>query len=83
MVTVYVLAGDSGTRYVGITNNLERRLAEHRAHHSHSSHRLGQFILLLSEEFPDYPSARKREVFLKSGKGRMWLNERLAGPEPA
>jgi putative endonuclease len=28
---VYILAGESRELYVGVTNNLERRLAEHRA----------------------------------------------------
>lgn len=33
------------------------------------------FFLLLTEEFPDYKAARIREKFLKSGRGRKWLNE--------
>jgi hypothetical protein len=34
MVILYVLQGDNGKRYVGITNDLPRRLAEHRSGHS-------------------------------------------------
>jgi predicted GIY-YIG superfamily endonuclease len=30
MVTLYVLEGEKGKRYVGITNDLQRRLSEHR-----------------------------------------------------
>jgi putative endonuclease len=72
-VTVYVLQGKE-KRYVGITNNLTRRLAEHRAGHTKSAQIIGQFKLLHTEEFPDYNSARKREKFLKSGQGREFLN---------
>jgi putative endonuclease len=73
MVTVYVLQGKD-KRYVGITNNLARRLAEHRSGHTKSAQVIGPFKLLHTEEFPDHISARKREKFLKSGQGREFLN---------
>jgi putative endonuclease len=73
MVTVYVLQGKK-KRYVGITNNLARRLAEHRSGHTKSAQVIGQFELLHTEEFPDHITARKREKFLKSGQGREFLN---------
>jgi putative endonuclease len=69
MVIVYVLQGET-KRYVGITNNLDRRLAEHISGHTKSAQVIGQFKLLHTEEFPDHASARKREKFLKSGQGR-------------
>ena len=74
MITVYVLQGKI-KRYIGITNNLKRRLAEHRTEKSTVSMILGDFSLLYTESFPDYSSARKREKFLKSGKGRDFLNK--------
>ncbi len=83
MVKVYVLKGSNGKRYVGITNDIERRLAEHRLHRSKGSQILGDFELLLVEEYEDHASARKREVFLKSGQGRKWLNNTFGGSEPA
>jgi putative endonuclease len=72
-IVVYVLQGKS-KRYVGITNNLSRRLAEHKSGHTKSAQVIGQFKLLHTEEFPDYKSARKREKYLKSGQGREYLN---------
>ena len=72
-VTVYVLQGKE-KRYVGITNNLTRRLAEYRAGHTKGAQIVGQFRLLQKEKYPDYKSARKREKFLKSGQGREFLN---------
>ncbi|MCF7853554.1 MAG: GIY-YIG nuclease family protein [Candidatus Pacebacteria bacterium] len=39
MITVYVLQDtDTGERYVGITNNLPRRLREHRRKQSTRTH---------------------------------------------
>ena len=83
MVFLYVLQGVNGKRYVGITNNLQRRLSEHRTHHSKGGQLLGEFALVLTEEYADYSSARSREVFLKSGQGRQWLDSILKRPEPA
>src|SRR5207249_4732763 len=76
MITVYVLEGSStGKRYVGITNSLQRRLAEHRTYSTKGSQIIGAFTLLHTEIFPDHAAARAREKFLKSGQGRAWLRE--------
>ena len=67
MITVYVLQStENGKRYVGITNNLERRLTEHRCKKSKAGQLLKEFELLHSEEAMDYPTARSREKFLKA-----------------
>ena len=67
MITLYVLKGKNGKRYVGITNDLTRRLAEHRSNTSKSIQIIGEFVVLHTEKYPDHKSARKREKFLKSG----------------
>ena len=36
------------------------------------------FVLVYHEVFEDTQSARKRELFLKSGTGRRWLDETIA-----
>jgi putative endonuclease len=78
-----VLKGKNGKRYVGITNDLARRLREHRAKRSKGSQILGDFYVLLTEEYPNHKLARVREKFLKSGQGRKWLNEFESKSEPA
>ena len=83
MITVYVLKGETGKRYVGITKDLKRRLKEHKAKNSKGSQIIGDFILLHAEQFSDYKAARKREKFLKSGQGRKWLNELESNSESA
>jgi putative endonuclease len=73
MITVYVLKGSK--RYVGITNDLERRLCEHKRKTSKVSHMIGEFRVIYTREYPDYKSARTQEKFLKSGAGRNWLDK--------
>jgi len=83
MVTLYVLKGETGRRYVGITNNLSRRLQEHRARSSKGGQTLGKFFILHTEYFPNHKSARKQEKFLKSGQGRKWLDDLEKSVRPA
>jgi len=82
MVNVYVLQGKN-KRYVGITNDLARRLAEHRSGGTKGGQIIGRFRLLHTEEFPDYASARRREKFLKSGQGREFLSNLYPATRPA
>jgi putative endonuclease len=70
-----VLKGDTGKRYVGITNDLSRRLNEHRSGHSKAGQIIGTFTVIHTESFTDHKSARIKEKFLKSGQGRKWLDK--------
>ena len=82
-VTIYILRSkSSGKRYIGITNDLPRRLREHRSRSTKAGQLLGDFALLHEETYANYSSARERERFLKSGQGRKWLDERY-GTGPA
>ena len=75
-VTLYVIKGrKSARRYLGITNDLQRGLREHSSRTTKAAQLLGDFILIHTEELPDYRSARIREKFLKSGQGRRWLDK--------
>ena len=78
-IVLYVIRGRfSLKRYVGITNDLSRRLAEHRANKDKSSQLIGEFDLIHRESFASYAEARVREKYLKSGKGRQWMDQNLA-----
>ncbi|MDO8566495.1 MAG: GIY-YIG nuclease family protein [Candidatus Moranbacteria bacterium] len=71
MIIVYVIESQIRKyRYIGITNNLERRLEEH----SKTKKSYTPFEVLLTEIFQDYQTARIREKFLKSGRGRKYLD---------
>jgi putative endonuclease len=64
---VYILSSDSYHLYIGITNNLERRLWEHRngTDPNSYSHRHNINRLVYFEETTDARSAIQREKILK------------------
>jgi putative endonuclease len=78
MYWIYVLVNkDFSRRYVGMTNNLERRLNEHNSGHSKST-RNNTWTILYKEQVDDRLGARKREKYLKSAAGRRYLQTVLA-----
>jgi putative endonuclease len=63
---VYIVASISGTLYIGVTNNIERRAFEHREGLINGfSKRYGCKRLVYFEEFSDIRSAIDREKRLK------------------
>ena len=59
--------------YVGLTNNLRRRLREHQQGKEKTTRAYRPFALVHFEEFPSRQEARGREKYLKSGIGKEWL----------
>ena len=77
MFTVYVLKDDSDKLYKGLTNNLERRLKEHKSGHTVTTSRMVNLKVIYTESFKDFETARKRELYLKSAAGRRFLKKVL------
>jgi putative endonuclease len=76
MFYTYVLRSLKNNRkYIGSTNNLERRLQEHNNGQSKYTSLTRPFELIHSENFYTRKEAIKRELYLKSGQGRTWLKE--------
>lgn len=73
----YVYAIKSTIRnyiYVGITNNLERRLDEHNRGLSRTTKPYRPFVLILcTETVAGRIEAREREIYLKSGVEKEFL----------
>jgi putative endonuclease len=69
-------------RYTGITNNLERRLKEHNSGKTKSTKGYRPWILVYAEEFETEEAAHKRELYLKSGIGREFLDAQLKIKNP-
>ena len=72
----YVYAIKSVNRnyiYVGLSNNIERRLEEHNKGENRSTKAYAPFILIYKEEHLTRIEARKREKYLKSGIGKEFL----------
>ena len=59
--------------YVGISNSIGRRLAEHNSGRNITTKPYMPFVLLHSEELPDRISARTREKWFKSGEGKEFI----------
>lgn len=67
---LYILKSEKDNkRYVGSTNNLKRRLAEHNSGKVHSTKYRKPLILIYREEFMAEAEARNRELYFKTHKG--------------
>jgi len=57
--------------YVGMTNNITRRIQQHQKGESKSTAPYRPFCLLFTEKYPDSVSARNREKYLKAASGNI------------
>ena len=72
----YVYALKSISRnyiYVGMTNDLDRRIMEHNNGYGKSTKPYRPFRLIYHEEVTNRIQARKREKYLKGGSGKIFL----------
>lgn len=75
MFTVYILLSEKDNkRYVGFTDNIERRLLEHNSGRVISTMNRRPFILIYSEEYENKSDAMKREKYFKTHSGRNFLD---------
>lgn len=77
---VYILKSlkDEGL-YIGITNDINRRLYEHNLGYKGSTKSRTPFKFIYSEEYSNRVEARKREKYLKSGSGREFIKLHIQG----
>ena len=74
MYYVYVLKSQKDNkRYIGFTDNLERRFIEHNTRLVKSTKNREPLELIYHEEYADKVDAMNREKFFKSGHGRAFL----------
>ncbi len=72
---IYVLeSGKTQRRYVGSTEDVERRVREHNAGKSKSTRAGVPWQLLYSEAFGTRSDAVRREMYFKTGRGREELD---------
>jgi len=74
MYYVYILQSQSNPNhyYVGLTENIERRLKQHNAGNSTHTNKYLPWILTTAISFSDKTKAEAFEVYLKSGSGRLF-----------
>ncbi|KKS89141.1 MAG: Excinuclease ABC subunit C [Parcubacteria group bacterium GW2011_GWF2_43_11] len=74
MFILYVLKSKMVEKsYVGVTNNIDRRLKEHNSGKHFYTKRHKPWEVIHIEEFDNFEKAREREKFLKSTNGRRFL----------
>jgi len=59
--------------YVGMSNNVNRRVLEHNAGENKSTKAYKPFTLIYTETFATRLEAREKEKYLKSGIGKEYL----------
>lgn len=71
MFYFYVLRFKSnGKFYYGYTENLRKRVVEHRTKHSSFTSKNGKFDLIFYEAYLNKRDAQNSEKYFKSGRGR-------------
>lgn len=74
MITVYATVSEvSGLIYVGIAKDPDKRLKEHNSGKSKFTKGFKPWRTMYRELQPDWKTARKREIYLKSGVGKEFL----------
>jgi putative endonuclease len=78
MENVYVLRSrKDGKLYIGLTNNLDRRIDEHNSGKVPSTKGRRPLELVYFESYRDRKEASEKEKHFKSGKGRRELKDLL------
>ena len=65
-------------KYIGLTNNIERRIAEHNSGKVESTKYRVPLELIYFEEFKNRTEAAERKKFFKTGKGREFLKNNIS-----
>lgn len=78
MYYVYILLSKKdGQLYTGYTNDLEKRIEEHKSGKSLATKFRRPLHLIYYESYLRWSDAKRREKFLKGGKGRGQLKVQL------
>jgi putative endonuclease len=82
--SVYVIYSQTHNRiYVGMSDNIPRRLVEHNNGKCSSSKHYKPWILIYQEFVGQRAEARKKEKYFKSGFGREFVKKFIPGYLPA
>jgi len=63
--------------YSGFTNDLKKRIRDHKSKQSNFTSRNGEFRLIFYEAYLNKKDAKEAEKYFKSGHGREVLREKL------
>ena len=75
---IYILKNQKGNFYIGSTDNLERRFAQHKNKHTRTTaNRFQEFEPVLVQEFPNLGLARKIEQKIKKLKRKDYIEKMI------
>lgn len=78
MFYTYILKSKkSGKLYTGYTSDLRKRFREHNDKKSVYTKNTGPYELIYYEACIEKEDATNREIYLKSGRGKRYINSRL------
>ena len=78
MIVIYVLKSEKNEiLYVGMTENLNRRIKEHNAAKCKFTSGHMPWKLIYYESAENFEKARKREKYLKSAAGKLFIRKRM------
>jgi putative endonuclease len=77
MITVYVIRSLDGSRYTGISKDVNIRLAEHNSGRNRYTKAHMPWAIEYVEQHEGWQQAREREKYLKSAAGKRWLQSRM------
>ncbi|MBU6415134.1 GIY-YIG nuclease family protein [Patescibacteria group bacterium] len=77
MFHLYILKSIKGTYYIGITENVKKRFAQHNAGKVHSTKSQRPWLLIHQENFATRSEAAIRERHLKSLKKRVAIEKEM------
>ncbi len=72
---VYILKDDKGKFYVGSTNNLSRRLIQHKTKHTQTTRNMTEPKLVFSQRYKNLEQARKIERKIKKLKRKDYIEK--------
>ena len=79
MFYVYVLHSESTKEcYTGYSSNLKERIKDHFSHSVYTTKRMGKLKLIFYEAYLMKSDAQRREIYLKTTKGKRTLKLMLA-----
>ena len=78
MYFTYVLKSKKYNRlYIGYSEDIQKRLKTHNRGKVKSTKHYRPYELVYYESYEDKGEAREREIFLKSGQGKKFLEEKI------
>ena len=75
IIWIYIVRGENGKYYTGITNDIARRLKEHTSGSSRSTRQYGVIELIWTHTVNDRKKARELEVLIKRKGAKRFMEK--------